>query len=109
MARPTPRKPHPRSLDALFPRPKKPAVKRCARGHRQQPDWRPTMGCPFCALYEETSERIRNHDAKREREEWSARLNVGPVLTHRIVSTGQIVRHVIPPHLQKRRRRRPLR
>jgi hypothetical protein len=41
---------HPRSLDALFPRPK---VKRCAHGHSQTPEWRPSWGCSTCRKQEE--------------------------------------------------------
>lgn len=43
--RKTKSKPHPRSLDALFPKPK---VKRCPRGHSQTPEWRPSRGCSTC-------------------------------------------------------------
>jgi hypothetical protein len=41
---------HPRSLDALFPRP---VVKRCARGHSQTPEWRMSWGCSTCRKEEE--------------------------------------------------------
>lgn len=62
-------------------------------------------GCRDCALYDEAGERIRNQDGRREREEWSAKLNTGPVLTMTITSTGRVRTFAIPPHLQRRGRR----
>lgn len=77
---PPPRKkrPHPRSLDALFPKPK---VKRCARGHTQTPEWRPLHGCSTCRKIDEAeayraevmARMIDDPDeGKRERESWAA-------------------------------------
>jgi hypothetical protein len=40
-----PAKPHPRSLDALFPVPK---VQKCTRGHTQTPAWKRHHGCSTC-------------------------------------------------------------
>lgn len=100
MVRPR-RRPHPRSLDALFPKPKKPPVRLCRRGHRLgERNWK-LKHCPKCRAEDLEAERAA--DAVAEREEWSRRLNTGPVLTHLIVSTGRIVRNVIPRGLQKRR------
>lgn len=63
------------------------------------------QGCSACALYEAASERIRNYDAAKEREEWATANPVGPVLTMRIVSTGRLITYSIPKHLRPKRRR----
>lgn len=69
---------HPRSLDALFPRPK---VKRCLAGHSQTPEWRPAHGCSTCRKnekefarrqWERTDE--RRNAARVERETEAAKL-----------------------------------
>lgn len=102
-------KPHPRSLDALFPKPRtvpKAAVKVCARGHRQSVHWQPMIGCSACGLYDEASERIRNHNSRREREEWAKAHPCPPVLTMMITSTGRVLTFSIPKHLMRPRRRR---
>lgn len=77
-------KPHPRSLDALFPKPK---VKRCARGHSQTPEWKPTHGCSTCAKIDEAARLVAEvkarmiddpDEGKREREAWAATLTPLP-------------------------------
>lgn len=71
-------KPHPRSLDALFPKPK---VKRCARGHTQTPEWRAAHGCSTCAKIDEAARLVAEvkarmiddpDEGKREREAWAS-------------------------------------
>lgn len=101
-----PRKTHPRSLDALFPRPKKPPIKRCPAGHRQTQKWRAGDACLACDLDRERRERAAMDalTGAAEREEWSRRLNVGPVLTMIETSTGRVIRHSIPPHLAAQKR-----
>ena len=101
-----PKRSNPRSLDALFPRPKVEPVRRCPRGHRQVTGWKRLQGCRDCALYDEASERIRSHDSRAEREGWAKVLNTGPVLRMTVTSTGREIVHSIPRHLQPRGRRR---
>lgn len=97
---------HPRSLDALFPRPKKPPVKRCPAGHRQTQKWKNGSPCLACDLDAERRARAEQAalTAVAEREEWSRRLNVGPVLTMIETSTGRVIRHTIPRHLAAQKR-----
>lgn len=73
-----PARPHPRSLDALFP---KPRVKRCPAGHTQSPDWRATRGCSTCRRIEDAERLVAEvkarmiddpDEGKREREAWAA-------------------------------------
>lgn len=73
---------HPRSLDALFPRPK---VKRCPAGHSQTPEWRPIHGCSTCRKNEEEFARRqwerteeRRNAARVEREAEAAKLTPLP-------------------------------
>jgi hypothetical protein len=62
---------HPRSLDALFPRP---AIKRCPAGHSQTPDWKPQRGCSTCRKAEEERTDERRNAARVERETELAKL-----------------------------------
>lgn len=69
---------HPRSLDALFPRPK---VRRCSRGHSQTPEWKAHHGCSTCRKQDEEAaerERLRAGAAKAEREAARAALRPLP-------------------------------
>ncbi len=101
------KKPHPRSLDALFPRPaRKVAVKRCAWGHSQTPDWRTVQGCSTCRKREEAEAKraaLSGDAGKAEREEWYRNNPIPDVLTITETSTGRVFRYVIPPHCRKRR------
>ncbi len=67
---PPPRKrPHPRSLDALFPRPRtvpKKAVKLCPNKHRQSASWTPSKTCVRC---EQDAAQRRAENGAVEREE----------------------------------------
>lgn len=101
-----PRKTHPRSLDALFPRPKKPAVKRCPAGHRQTQKWRPGEACLACDQDRERKERAARDalTGAAEREAWSRANPVPAVLEIREVSTGKVRRYAIPPHLAAQKR-----
>ena len=100
----TRKKPHPRSLDVLFPRPK---VKRCIGGHSQTPEWRPMHGCSTCCKEQAEraeQERMAAGGGAAERERWRSRLGPAPaVLEMRVVDTGRLIRFVIPRHLQRRR------
>lgn len=93
------KRPHPRSLDALFPRPKKPPVKRCGAGHRMGVDWRPVMGCKTC----------RDQEARAAQDRaplpsaWPGG-KVPAVLTMRVVDSGRLIVHAIPPHLIAQKR-----
>lgn len=73
-----PKRPHRRSLDALFPRPK---VKRCVHGHSQTPEWKPHHGCLTCrsmdARVAETAWDAQQ-EAKAERLRESAKLRSLP-------------------------------
>jgi hypothetical protein len=100
-------RPHPRSLDALFPRPKKPPVKRCPAGHSQSQRWKPGDACLTCSL--DLERRLRAElaalEGAAEREEWRRRNGPVPaVLEMRVVDTGRIIRYAIPPHLQAQKR-----
>lgn len=67
-----PKRPHPRSLDALFPKPK---VRRCGRGHGQTPEWRPSRGCSTCRKQDDEralDEQLRQYAGAAEREKWRA-------------------------------------
>lgn len=101
-----PRKTHPRSLDALFPRPKKPAVKRCPAGHRQTQKWRPGDACLACDLDRERKERaaLDALTGAAERVAWSRANPVPAVLEMRVTSTGKVIRYAIPPHLAAQKR-----
>ena len=92
------KKPHPRSLDALFPRPKKPAVKRCPNGHRQGAAYRPGDPCVVCERDE--WQELSKVEADRQREEFSRRNPCGPTHTIRVVSTGRLKVYAIPRHLR---------
>jgi hypothetical protein len=92
---------HPRSLDALFPRPKPPPVKRCPAGHRMGVDWRPVMGCSTCR-----KEAARADQAKALPPlppAWPGG-KVPAVLTMRVVDSGRLIVHAIPPHLIMQKR-----
>lgn len=101
-----PRKTHPRSLDALFPRPKKPAVKRCPAGHRQTQKWRPGDSCTACQIDAQRREQaaLDALTGAAEREAWSRAHPCPAVLEMRVVDTGRVVRYVIPPHLAAQKR-----
>lgn len=103
---PPPRKRHPRSLDALFPRPKKPPIKRCPKGHRQTQKWIRGTACRACLAEQEARERAAAmaQTGAAEREEWSRRNKVGPVLMMRVVDTGRLIVHKIPRHLAAQKR-----
>ncbi len=95
------RKPHPRSLDALFgPKPRtvaKAAVKRCPLGHRQAATWKAGSICYSCAVAEE--ERLRDDQPLPP---------LGPVpevLRMRVTDTGRLLTFAIPRHMQCRRPR----
>lgn len=102
------KKPHPRSLDALFgPKPRtvaKAPVKRCAGGHRQSASWKAGHGCSTCERDE--SARLRSEIAAREaaadRAAWSAANPTPAVLVMVVTSTGRVIRHSIPKHLMRR-------
>jgi hypothetical protein len=92
------KKPHPRSLDALFgPKPRtvaKAPVRRCQAGHKQAPTWTTRQPCFKC-------------EEARAREELERRAlpPLGPVpdvLRVRVVDTGRVITYAIPPHLQRR-------
>lgn len=101
---PPPRKkPHPRSLDALFP---VPAVKRCARGHSQTPQW--TGPCSTCRKIEEAESRVQwvkdnQLEAKAEREAASAALK--PLPDPYVLWTHDGTRQVFRAARGRRRRR----
>lgn len=101
-----PRKTHPRSLDALFPRPKKPAVKRCPAGHRQTQKWRPGDSCTACQIDAQRREQaaLDALTGAAEREAWSRAHPCPAVLEMRVVDTGRVVRYAIPPHLAAQKR-----
>ena len=98
---------HPRSLDALFPRPK---VRRCARGHSQTPEWRPTRGCLTCRRIDQERENAllfaadgARRAAVAEREHWRQVLPKLPaVIEWRTVHEGKLIRFTIPPHVQRK-------
>ncbi len=96
------KRPHPRSLDALFPKPKVRPVKRCPAGHRMGVDWRPVMGCKTCR-----DQAARADLAKRDLpplpSAWPGG-KVPAVLTMIETSTGRVIRHAIPPHLIAQKR-----
>jgi hypothetical protein len=104
--RPPRRKPHPRSLDALFP---KPAVKRCPAGHRQTQKYRPGDDCLACGLEARRREQaaIDAATGSAEREEWNRAHPAPAVLEMRVGDTGRVIRFAIPRHLAGKRRRGP--
>lgn len=77
--KPPPKRPHPRSLDALFPLPK---VQKCARGHTQTPQWKRHHGCSTCRKQEEAARLAFSAEAKvqarREREQATEQLRPLP-------------------------------
>lgn len=101
-----PRKTHPRSLDALFPLPKKPAVKRCPAGHRQTQKWRPGDSCTACQIDAQRREQaaLDALTGAAEREAWSRANPCPAVLEMRVVDTGRVIRYAIPPHLAAQKR-----
>jgi hypothetical protein len=101
-------RPHPRSLDVLFP---KVRVKRCFRGHTQTPEWKALHGCQACRKEGELraiAELNREQSSKAERDAWYRANPVPHVLEWRETSSGKLTRFAIPRHLQRRgpRRRR---
>lgn len=106
------KKPHPRSLDALFPRPARPEPApqlRCGRGHPQSRGWTPKRGCQKCAALAEADRLAAQIAAKakdRPRESVWPGGRVPDVLTMRVVDSGKIIRWSIPKHLRPRKRRR---
>jgi hypothetical protein len=101
------KRPHPRSLDALFPRPK---VKRCHAGHSQTPEWRASWGCSTCRKEEEEFARrqwertdARLNAARLEREEWSAGLGPPPIVMTIRTHDGTV--QTFHPGPRRRRRR----
>jgi len=97
---------HPRSLDALFPAPKKPAIKRCPAGHRQTQKWRPGDSCTACQIDAQRREQaaLDALTGAAEREAWSRAHPCPAVLEMRVVDTGRVVRYAIPPHLAAQKR-----
>lgn len=100
-----PKRPHPRSLDALFPAPK---VKRCSRGHSQTPEWKKWHGCSTCkkqdaALAEmaEIYRLERQQAATAERLEWQRKLPTLPAVYDMRSTKGELQRFYPGP----RRRR----
>lgn len=101
---PPPRKrPHPRSLDALFG-PKKPKVapkRHCPRGHLQSVKWRPGDECWPCELAarqaaEAEGNRIRNAAARAE---YRAIHGNPAIITMTTYDTKRVLRLSIPPRL----------
>lgn len=104
---PPPRKPHPRSLTALFG-PAKPKVapkKRCPKGHLQPVRWRSGQPCTECQTIAARLARIE--DAKAEKAEYRERMGPPPmVLTITTWDTQRVARFVIPPRLAAQRKAR---
>lgn len=104
---PPPRKPHPRSLTALFG-PAKPKVapkKRCAKGHLQPVRWRSGDPCTECQTIAARLARI--DEAKAEKAAY--RIENGPppaVLRVLTVDTGKVTTYAITPRQAAERRAR---
>jgi hypothetical protein len=103
---PPPRKrPHPRSLDALFGRPKPAPKKRCPGGHLQPVRWRSGDPCLECKAIE--ARRAREQDARDEKARF--RELMGPVpLVLRVLTldTQKVTTYAITPRQAAERRAR---
>lgn len=106
------KRPHPRSLDALFPkaaRPEPAPQLKCGKGHPQSRGWTPGRGCQRCAALAQADKRTADLARKaqeRPRESVWPGGRVPEVLTMRVHDTGQILRFAIPKHLRRRKRGR---
>lgn len=104
------KRPHPRSLDALFPAPARPAPTpqlQCGKGHPQSRGWTPGRGCQRCASLAEAdrhSAKLAAEAAARPRESVWPGGRVPEVLTMRVHDTGKVIRYAIPKHLRRRKR-----
>lgn len=105
------KRPHPRSLDAIFPKPSRPVPGpqlKCGSGHPQSRGWNRERGCARCAAIAEAnrqSAKLAAEAAARPRESVWPGGRVPEVLTMRVHDTGQILRFSIPKHLRRRKRR----
>lgn len=98
------KRPHPRSLEALFPIPK---VSRCPRGHGQTPMWKRHHGCQTCrkddAQRAEVERMMATNAGAAEREAWRRILGPPPLdMSFRTVREGKLIRYTIPPHLMRK-------
>lgn len=110
------KRPHPRSLDAIFSKPAPRHHARpeptpqllCAKGHPQSRGWTPKRGCQRCASLAE-SDRLAAKLAAQAKAR--PRVSVWPggrvpdVLTMTVVDTGRVLRFSIPKHLRRRKGR----
>lgn len=105
---PPPRKrPHPRSLDALFgpPKPKIAPKKRCRYGHLQPVRWRDGDPCADCAAV--AARLARAQEAKAEKARYREENGPAPlVLRVLTLDTGKVTTYSIPPALAAQRRAR---
>ena len=105
---PPPRKrPHPRSLDALFgpAKPRVPVPKRCPKGHRQTQRWRAGDDCLECASVERA--RLRALSAAEVKARYREAMGPPPaVLRILTVDSGKITTYAIPPRLAAERKAR---
>ncbi len=104
------KRPHPRSLDALFPPPARPAPPpqlKCGKGHPQSRGWTPGRGCQRCASLAEAdrqSAKLAAEAAARPRESVWPDGKVPFTLVMIETQNGKVHRFTIPKHLRRRRR-----
>lgn len=103
---PPPRKPHPRSLDALFGKPK-PRVKLCPKGHRQGVRWKTGDACLECATI--AARAARDAEAKAEKARWREQMGPVPAVIRMTTwDTKRVVTLAIPPALAAQKKRAEL-
>lgn len=101
------RRPHPRSLDALFPRPRV-RIRRCINGHGQSPAWIPGSVCRACEAdgARQASSSTAKAAAVADREAWSAANGrPGPHFLMGPTREGRIIKFSIPPWAQALRKK----
>lgn len=103
---PPPRKrPHPRSLDAIFGRPKPAPKQRCPGGHLQPVRWRSGDPCLECRAIE--ARRAREQAARDEKARYRAENGPAPhFLRVQTLDTGKVTTYAITPRQAAERRAR---
>ena len=102
------KRPHPRSLDAIFPRPAPGPQLLCGKGHAQSRGWTPKRGCQRCASLaasDRLAAKMAAEAKARPRESVWPGGRVPDVLTMRVHDTGKVIRYSIPKHLRRRKGR----
>lgn len=103
---PPPRKrPHPRSLDALFGRPKPAPKKRCPAGHLQPVRWSSGDPCLDCSAIK--AREAREQDARAEKARYRTENGPAPMFLRVLtLDTGKVTTYAITPRQAAEKRAR---